>query len=98
VGKLFVEEKARLYDFVSEGNPLESIALKAAATMEHLLLQRPPGQSRSKLHMEMLRRRLELWKSGGFEELLVEAKGYQKRMLKGRAAMDEEALGRTFAK
>ena len=40
-GKKFVSEKARLFAAMTPENPLECVAMKTVAIMEHLLLQKP---------------------------------------------------------
>lgn len=54
-GTWFVNEKARLFEAMQPGNPIEPIAMKAAMIMEHLLLQRPRKKSKSKDHVCCLR-------------------------------------------
>ena len=49
-GKAFVSELARLFRSFAEGTALESVALKAAMVMPHLLLQKPSRKSKAKDH------------------------------------------------
>jgi hypothetical protein len=95
-GKMFVLEKAYLYGCVTEGNPLEGIALKAVAIMEHLLLQKP-ANSNSAHHKITLARRLDLWRRGAIDELLAEADDLQRRLDARRAPLTPDKLARTFA-
>ena len=41
IGKQFVDEFARLYVAFADGSALESVSLKAAIVMPHLLLRNP---------------------------------------------------------
>jgi len=55
VGKAFVHEKARLLEAMTPGNPLEPIALKSVALMEHLLLQKTKHNSKRKTMLPVLK-------------------------------------------
>ena len=55
-GRAFVSELARLYRSYAEASTLESVALKAAAVMPALLLQKPSPTSKCKEHTDHLRR------------------------------------------
>eukprot|EP00794_Sanderia_malayensis_P011608 gene11608-12810_t len=50
--------------------------------MPSLLLQKPSKTSKSKDHVEKLRKRLDLWKSGNFDDLVREARFIQSRFSK----------------
>ena len=63
-GKSFIQEITRLLLAFAEGSALECIALKASFVMQILLLQKPSRKSKSKDHVNHLKRRLELWKQG----------------------------------
>ena len=78
-------------------NPLERVAKKAVAIMEHLLLQKPNGNCKAKQLKNNLARRLALWTAGDINLLLAEASEIQQR-LPQRQAMSEESFRRTFAK
>ena len=81
-GKQFVAELAKLYEAFAAGSALESVALKAAIIMPHLLLQKPHQKSKTKEHITSLKRRLELWKDGDLASLLKEASTAQHRLEK----------------
>ena len=76
---------------------MESIAFKAVAVMDHLLLQRPQKDSRSKDHIKALGRRLEWWKDGDFSSLYSEAEALQKRHKKDKEKSQPVPLHRRFA-
>lgn len=96
-GKAFLNEKARLYECYTPGNPLEGVALKAVA-VEHLLLQKPAPKSTTKAHIKVLQKRLELWAQGDFAKLLEECQDIQECLQSSRRRMSKEHLSRIFAK
>jgi len=99
VGKAFVNEKARLFEAMTPGNPLEAIALKSVAIMEHLLLQKTKHKSTTKENAACLERRLLLWDRGDISELLKEARAIQERRnVTARQQLSEEELARIFGK
>ena len=57
-GKSFVSELARLFKAFATGSALESIALKAATVLPILLLQKPSRNSKVKVHISCLERRI----------------------------------------
>ena len=65
--------------------------------MDHLLLQRPQKDSRSKDHIKALGRRLEWWKDGDFSSLYSEAEALQKRHKKDKEKSQPVPLHRRFA-
>ena len=65
-------ELSRLFRAYGEGTALESIALKAAMIAPSLLLQKPHRTSKSKDRVECLQRRLEMWRLGDINGLILE--------------------------
>ena len=65
--------------------------------MGPLLLQNPGKKTKPGEHREILKRRLDLWKSGKFNELLAEGNTIQSRLGKG-AASNSTNQQRTFAR
>ena len=53
-GREFVFELARLFRSYGEGSALESIAIKAAMVLPHLLLQKPFSSAKTQDHIECL--------------------------------------------
>jgi len=99
VGKAFVNEKARLFEAMTPGNPLEAIALKSVALMEHLLLQKTKQKSTTKENAACLERRLKMWDAGEISELFNEARAIQERRnVAARQQLPEEELARIFGK
>eukprot|EP00116_Pleurobrachia_bachei_P002344 sb/3462606/ len=78
VGKNFIEELTRLITGFTHNPNAEIYALSAAVLAPTLLLQKPSRTSKNKAHMEILERRLEMWKRGEFKELLREGKAVQR--------------------
>jgi len=66
IGCSFVNETVKLFNCYTQGSPLELISLKAVAVMSHLLLQRPHKKSSVSENKEHLKRRIDLWLSGGY--------------------------------
>ena len=96
-GKRFVTELSTLYRAYAEGSALECIALKAITVMSVLLLQKPHSKSKSKEHSSCLDRRLQSWKEGDLNNLMLEGRTLQNRLPKSSATKNDEAkLARTF--
>ena len=84
-GKRFVLELARLFQAAGEGSSLESIALKAVFTLCSLVLQKPARNSKNKDHISCLERRMNKWKDGDLNDLVLEGHTIQQRFTgKGR--------------
>ena len=78
-GKEFVLELAHLFRSYANATALESVALKAAMIMPHLLLQKPSSTSKAKDHCDHLSRRLQAWKRGDLDGLLREGRVIQRK-------------------
>ena len=89
-GKEFVLELARLFRTYAESSALESIALTAAMVLPTLLLQKPPGQSKAKDHVLCLGRRMQLWKNGNINELVIEGRVIQEHLESGGSAKRQD--------
>ena len=97
-GKDFVTELARLFRSYAEASALESVALKAAMVMPHLLLQKPFASSKTKDHCEVLSRRLRAWKAGDLDGLLCEGRVIQQHARQATHLPKEESLASSFSK
>lgn len=104
-GKRFVEETSRLALAYAESSALESVALLAMMIRPALLLQKANPGATHRDRVACLGRRIDLWSSGQFDELLREGRVIQQRLLRqadhraqrtGRT--DDEHLSRTFSK
>ena len=82
VGKAFICEATRLINGWVTSSPLEPFAITALHVMGALLLQKPGKRSKSYEETEALKRRLELWKAGQFEDLVREGKAIQSKIPK----------------
>ena len=103
VGSSFISELARLYRAYAEKSSLECIALRAAAIMPGLLLQKPHAKSKHKEHRVCLERRMNLWRDGDFEALRFEGRTLQKYLKKhppypSTSNHDPDKSGLQFAK
>ena len=71
---------AKLMNGWTNNSPLKDIAFKTIHIMSSLLLQKPSKTSKSKDHLKALKRRIDLWIKGKFEELLFEGETIQSRL------------------
>ena len=95
-GRAFLAEKTKLFQALAAAGPLERIAFKALAIMDHLLLQKPHYKSTSKVHVLSLEKRLQWWRSGDLRALYKEAATLQERL--GMFQQKKQhALAKTFA-
>ena len=78
MGRSMVTELTRLAKLFVEDERSESFALTALVLAPALLMQKPSKSSKTKDHVALLERRLEMWKNGDFETLFKEAKAIQK--------------------
>jgi len=67
-----------------EESALEPIALTAAMVMPVLLLQKPHPSSKSQDHVACLHRRLDSWKTGDINNLMIEGRTIQHRLKQGQ--------------
>ena len=87
-GKAFVSEQARLFQAYADSTTLESVALFAAMIMPPLLLQRPPGNLKTKALAAHLERRLLLWHAGDLDSLMLEGRLAQSRLQNNSSRAD----------
>ena len=78
-GKRFIEEMTRLINSWTFRSEQDTIAMKAPMVLPTLLLQKTSFTSKSKDNIETLKRKLNQWKDGQIEKLLVEGKTIQER-------------------
>ena len=78
---------------------MSEIALKMVMIMPAVLMLKPSRQSTAKQHTEYLKKRLDLWMAGKFDELMREGRAIQQK-LKQQIRKDEreEHTAKTFAK
>ena len=97
-GDAFVSELTSLFNAYATTSSLESIALYAAMTMPHLLLQRPTGKLKHKEIVKNLERHLSLWKNVDFLSLLSEGRSIQSRLKSHRSSSKfSDNLARKFS-
>ena len=97
-GKAFVAEMARLYRSYAETSALESVALKAAMTMPHLLLQKPSAKSNAKEHCQVLGRRLRAWSAGEIDGLMQEGRVIQRYLTPKQNQLNGDRLASLFSR
>ena len=98
VGKAFVEELSKLFRAYAETSVMECIALKAAALMPLLLLQRPHAKCKAKDLVACLQRRLLAWKAGDIDGLVREARVLQRSLPSQRQHHDADHTARVFSR
>ena len=74
IGKSFVAEMAKLYNYFASGSALESVALTATIILPIVLLQQPHKRSKSKEHTKCLERHLKIWRDGDLAGLIREGR------------------------
>ena len=84
-GKRFIEEITRLVNSLEFRSEQDTIAMTNLMVLPTLLLQKTSFTSKSKDNIETLKRRLNQWKDGQIEKLLVEGKTIQERLFKDSA-------------
>ena len=72
--------RSKSMDWFLYDNGFRHERVKVIIVMPSLLLQKPSQKSKSKDHLRVLERRLELWESGEVMELLKESDTIQKNM------------------
>ena len=87
VGKALIQKMANLFQVYGENSSLECIALKACAASTETL----------KDHVTCLQRRLESWKKGEIEVLVVEGQCIQSHLPSTNTRMNPEAVSRALA-
>ena len=96
-GREFVCELSRLYQAFVSTSALEGIALKAVIVLPILLLQKPSKASKAKEHATCLERRLRSWKEGNLNELLLEGRTIQSRLIKTSTLKSTQSVARFFS-
>ena len=81
-GKRFIEEMIRLINSWTFRSEQDTTAMKALMVLPTSLLQKTYLTSKSKDNVETLKRRLNQWKDGAIEKLLVKGKTIQERLFK----------------
>ena len=71
-GKRYIEETTRLMNEWLHDSTMKDIAFKAIMIMPGLLPQKPSQKLKSREHLKALERRMDVWTSEEFLELLHE--------------------------
>ncbi len=96
VRKEYVEECSRQKNKWIDDGSLHLISIKALMVLPSLLLQKPSKTSKIKDHVEKLRKRLDLWKSGNVDDLVREAHFIQSRLSKHKLMNSIDKVAKTF--
>ena len=97
VGEHFIKELSRLFSAFASNSSLESVALKAAFLLPHLILQCSSPKLRPKDISAHIDRRLSQWQEGAFSELLCEGQTIQSHLPKRNTSSKNDQLARDFA-
>jgi len=96
VGNSFVQELARLFQAYADGSSMECVCMKAVTILQILTLQKPSRTSKTRDHINHLRRRINLWRDGKLTEILQEGRCIQNHLPKPTKYHDKKAQARTF--
>ena len=100
-GKRYIKELTRLINIWNEdAPPLSKFALKLSMIMPALLLQKPCRKSTAKQHGQYLRRRMDLWEEGKFDEIMREVRFIQEKIKPSLTNTERslDHLAKVFAK
>ena len=97
LGKMFVDETARLFESITQGNPLERVAFKAIAIMAHLILQKTHRNMKAKEIKETFEARMKRWQEGDMGKLFDDANAIQEELTESFKSMESSTLSKTFA-
>ncbi len=75
---------------------MESVCMKAIAILQVLVLQKPSHTSKSRDHARHLKRRMDIWKAGNLEEILLEGRCIQEYLPKSSKRHDKSKLAKSF--
>ena len=95
-GSSFVQELARLLQAFADGSSMESVCMKAITILQVLVLQKPSRTSKSRDHTKHLKRRMDIWKAGNLEEILLEGRCIQEHLPKPSKRRDKSKLAKLF--
>ena len=95
-GSSFVQELARLLQAFADGSSMESVCMKAITILQVLVLQKPSRTSKSRDQTKHLKRRMDIWKAGNLEEILLEGRCIQEHLPKPSKRRDKSKLAMLF--
>ena len=98
VGNSFVQELARLFRAFAEGSSLECVCMKAVTVLQILTLQKPSRTSKTRDHINHLRRRMNMWRDGNLIDILHEGRCIQNHLCNPRKFRDKASQAKTFQK
>eukprot|EP00116_Pleurobrachia_bachei_P010543 sb/3470805/ len=95
-GQSFLDELTQLAKLFVSDPESECYALSATILAPTLILQKPSRKSKAKEHKEHLKRRLELWSNGKFDELVKEGLAIQKPLCSRTLTQSKSACDDRF--
>lgn len=96
VGEQFIKELSRLFSIFASKSSLESIALKDAFLLPHLILQRSSAKLHPKDTSVHIDHCLSQWRQGAFSELLREGQTIQSHLRKRNTSSKNDQLAQDF--
>ena len=97
-GKSFVAEVSRLLKLFNSKSPWESVALNQLMIFFPLMLQKPGPRTKTHDHNRYLSKRMQWWKDGKLQNLILEGKEIQKRLNKHNKGGKKVGLTRGFTR
>ena len=92
-GRDFIDEVKKTVDSFNSGGSLESVSMTMLMIIFPLILQKPSAKSKSKIHKELISKRLELWREGKLEDLLRIGRAIQKKLTRSKpSALQAERM------
>ena len=95
-GNSLVQKLAGLLQGFADGSSLECVSMKAVIILQALVLQKPSRTSKARDYISHLKRRMELWKAGNINNILLEGRCIQECIPKPDKHWDKAALTKSF--
>ena len=95
-GNSFVQKLACLLLGFADGSSLECVSMKTVIILQALVLQKPSCTSKTRDYISHLKRRMELWKAGNINKILLEGRCIQERIPKSDKHWDKLLLPNPF--
>ena len=96
--KKYIKEVSRILNSWTQDSLLRSIILKVIHIMRVLLLQKLCNTSKSRDHLDALKRRLQLWERGEIKFLLLEVETIQQKLISNNYPKNIGEVLKKFAK
>ena len=96
-GKEFIKEMINLINQWNTKSPNRQYCLSAMMVMPTLILQRTSSKCKSSEIKEHVKRRLDVWRNQGIDELLMECRSIQKRLTTSNVQSKNTDIAKKFA-